>query len=83
MNIITEESKTEFKILLHSPIDFLAVAFIMAIKSDNRALNQKNIIWQYDLSLPLKNRVLIVLKEVKNWQILKKLQRKQSRPLTA
>ena len=45
-NIITEESKTEFKILLHSPIDFLAVAFIMAIKSDNRALNQKNIIWQ-------------------------------------
>lgn len=45
-NIITEESKTEFQILLHSPIDFLAVAFIMALKLDNRSENQKNIIWQ-------------------------------------
>ena len=37
---ITADSKTGFQRLLHSPVDFLAVAFIMALKSDNRAENQ-------------------------------------------
>ena len=43
---ITEDSKTEFKRLLHSPVDFLAVAFIMALKNNNLANKQKNVIWQ-------------------------------------